>query len=345
MDKRLILSVAGSGKTAYVVNLLNKNQRFLIVTYTDNNYANIRERILLKFNGIWPTNVYVYTYFKLLSDLFYKPLFSCVHKYTGLEYNLKPPLKIRSDCWSFYVTKYNKFYSNRLAGLLSLPNYLPEVIKRLEKYFDYFIVDEVQDLAARDFNFLERLMTAHLNMIFVGDFYQHTYDTSSDGNVNKSLFENEIKYKDRFRKQGIKVDEETLRKSWRCPESVCVFIRTKLGIKIESERSDESSFIGIIDDEQKINEIIGDPTIIKLHYQNSLKYGINHKNWGDSKGEDCYEDVCVLLNKNTYKAFMNETLNQLSPSTRNKLYVAITRSRHNVYFIEENKACKFMKEV
>ena len=57
--------------------------------------------------------------------------------------------------------------------------------RRLEKYFDEFIVDEIQDIAGRDFSFLEQLMTANISMLFVGDFYQHTYDTSRDGNANK----------------------------------------------------------------------------------------------------------------------------------------------------------------
>ena len=51
------------------------------------------------------------------------------------------------------------------------------------------IIDEIQDIAGRDFSFLEQLMTANMNMLFVGDFYQHTYDTSRDGNTNKNLFD------------------------------------------------------------------------------------------------------------------------------------------------------------
>ena len=32
MDKRIILSVAGSGKTTYIINHLNEEKNFLIVT-------------------------------------------------------------------------------------------------------------------------------------------------------------------------------------------------------------------------------------------------------------------------------------------------------------------------
>lgn len=46
-----------------------------------------------------------------------------------------------------------------------------ELKLRLEKYFDEFIVDEIQDISGRDFNFLEQLMSTNINMLFVGDFF------------------------------------------------------------------------------------------------------------------------------------------------------------------------------
>lgn len=34
------------------------------------------------------------------------------------------------------------------------------------------------------FSFLEKIMETDVNMLFVGDLYQHTFDTSRDGNEN-----------------------------------------------------------------------------------------------------------------------------------------------------------------
>ena len=65
MDKRVIFSVAGSGKTTYIVDSLSKNKRSLIVTYTQGNYQNLCQKISKKF-GLWPDNVFVMTYFKFL---------------------------------------------------------------------------------------------------------------------------------------------------------------------------------------------------------------------------------------------------------------------------------------
>ena len=42
MDKKLVLAVAGSGKTTEIINRININDKAIIVTYTDNNYKKSR---------------------------------------------------------------------------------------------------------------------------------------------------------------------------------------------------------------------------------------------------------------------------------------------------------------
>ncbi len=59
------------------------------------------------------------------------------------------------------------------------------------------------------------------------------------------------------------------------------------------------------------------------------------QNWGASKGEDHYHDVCIVLNKNSYNLFKAGELHKLNPKTRNKLYVACTRARGDLYFISD----------
>lgn len=60
-----------------------------------------------------------------------------------------------------------------------------DISERIEKYFDFFCVDEVQDFAANDFNLLCQLSKMDVEVLFVGDFFQHTFDTSRDGNIQK----------------------------------------------------------------------------------------------------------------------------------------------------------------
>ena len=131
-----------------------------------------------------------------------------------------------------------------------------------------------------------------------------------------------------------------LARSWRCGHGVCDYITDNLGIEIRSNRKTRNDtsviFVSGVDEAKQILE---DDKIIKLHYWKSRSYGVDHRNWGETKGEDKYQDVCVLLNKKTMEKYHAGQLSKLAPSTRNKLYVAITRARGNVYLIDESM-CK-----
>lgn len=80
---------------------------------------------------------------------------------------------------------------------------------------------------------------------------------------------------------------------------------------------------------------------VKLFYQSHQKYQCYSKNWGASKGEDHYNDVCVILNNTTLKQFNSGKLDELVPQTKNKLYVACSRAKGNLYFISEKLLKKY----
>jgi DNA helicase IV len=343
MDKRVIFAVAGSGKTTYIVDNLNYEKRSLVITYTIANYNNLRRKITEKFDGKWPENITLMTYFSFLYRFCYKPFLSYKCKAKGLllnheivqeEQDRKRKQGVKMDKSEFYMTTGRYFYYNRLALLLQ-KCCLEDINKRIETYFDEFIIDEVQDIAGRDFTFLECLMSADVGMLFVGDFYQHTFDTSRDGNANSTLFDNKERYKAKFENKGFIVDDTTLISSWRCGTRICEYISANLGIAISSCNSNGNVSIEHIADDCLAQSIIDDGEIIKLHYRNGHKSGAGHRNWGDTKGEDCYQDVCVMLNKTTAEKRRTGKLHNLPPQAKNKLYVAITRAHGNVYLVDE----------
>lgn len=334
MDKRVIFAVAGSGKTTYIVNSLTIDKRSLIITYTNGNYDNLSRKILEKFNGIWPENVTLMKYFPFLYRFCYKPFLADRCRAKGIIFESNPSRRWTQNQRAYYLTQSGYFYSNRLSAFLETVGAVGDIRGRIETYFDELIIDEVQDLAGRDFTFLEHLMEANVNMLFVGDFFQHTYNTSLDGNVNKNLFTDRGKYEKRFIDKGVIPDTKALLNSWRCCKAVCDYISQNLGIAINSNRTEDAE-IRFISDQDERTRILSDSSIIKLHYQNSAKYGPGHKNWGDTKGEDCYQDVCVMLNKETMKKYRAGRLSELAPSTRNKLYVALTRAHGDTYIVEE----------
>ena len=187
MDKRLILAVAGAGKTTHIVNSLTPEKRSLIITYTKCNYDNLLCKIAKKFNERWPKNVTLMRYLPFLYQFCYKPFLADIIRAKGITYN-DPPRGILNTKREYYISPQGYFYSNRLAYCFDKKDVIEDIKYRITKYFDEFVVDEVQDIAGRDFNFLELLMLMDTDMLFVGDFYQHTFDTSRDQNVNSSLF-------------------------------------------------------------------------------------------------------------------------------------------------------------
>lgn len=334
MDKRVIFAVAGSGKTTHLINRLNETDSFLLVTYTTNNVHNLRMGIIKKFT-YFPTNIKLLSYYSFLYGFCYKPFLNDVLKTKGINYEPNTNKYLKSDTREYYIDKFDRVYSSRISKLLLDTEEYKNVIDRISKYFNHLFIDEIQDFGANDFNLLKKISKANVEHTYVGDFFQHTFDTSRDGNVNTSLHNNFTKYIKEFEQMGLTPDSVTLSKSYRCSPTVCKFITDSLGIKIESHRSDETS-VEYIDNKEVASAIFSNSKIVKLFYQEHYKYDCFSRNWGDSKGEDKYFDVCVVLNKSTLAKFQKGILHELPPTTKNKLYVALSRAKNNLYLVPYN---------
>lgn len=342
MDKRVVFAVAGSGKTSRIIDSVEEDSRYLIVTYTDNNTRHLRNRIIKKLGKI-PEGVRVYSYFTFLYSFCYRPLCGYEVNTKGINFNYPLPKNAQRSLKStreHYIDKNERLFASRIAKLLIEFNVAPEVIERIEKFFDLICIDEVQDFAANDFNFICALANANVNMLLVGDFYQHTFDTSRDGNTQKNLHSCFSKYCKKLSSAGFKIDLESLSHSYRCSPSVCSFVENELAIEIQSHRNDQVE-VRLINDSQEIEDIYLNDSIVKLFYQKSNSYYGYTGNWGSTKGLDHFQNVCVVLNPTTFKAFESGQLDQLPPTTKNKLYVACTRAKGNLYFVSEKLLKKY----
>jgi DNA helicase II / ATP-dependent DNA helicase PcrA len=341
MDKRLILAVAGSGKTTHILNQLDKENRHLIVTYTRENIRNLKSGIERKFN-YFPENIKLYSLFEFLYSFCYKPFLGRIDKPNGLYWDFPPEftrrLPVRAP--SHFFTKDRRIYHNRLSKYLIRKSLVYRINARIEKYYDHFHIDEVQDFGGYDFDLLMHFTKLNIRLNWVGDFFQHTYDTSRDANKNKSLHSELDGYLNRFQAAGITVDQKTLIKSRRCPKAVTDFITIELGITIESHKEDKGR-VEYIEDPSQVEEIAQDNEIIKFFYKNHIKYSCYSSNWGKLKGADHFKDVCVVLNNTSLEYFKKGKLHELAPLSKNKLYVACSRANRNLYLVPEYLMEKF----
>lgn len=343
MDKRVVFAVAGSGKTTRLINELDLVKRVLLITYTESNCEEIRRRVLVKF-GYVPDNITVCTYFTFLNSFCYRPLLLMKMQTTGISFERPSEYSSRQtlQCRDRYVTKSGRIYHARIAKVLDVRGCIPALQRRLERYYDKVCFDEVQDIGGHDFNLLMQIVQANVEVLLVGDFYQHTYSTSADGSVNKGLHDSYERFKDALRFAGLIVDTTSLLRSHRCSASVCSFIRDKIGVDIHAH-SERATQVAVIADLSLAAELHAAPGTVKLFYQEHLRYGCFSQNWGDSKGRDHYQDVCVVLNTESWKRFSANTLAEMASSSRNKLYVACSRARGDLYVMPDTLLKAFKK--
>lgn len=340
MAKQLILAVAGSGKTTHILDKIDEQRRSLVVTYTHENHRNLEAGLVAKFGRV-PPHVTVLTYFSFLYGFCIRPFFSHEWKDRSFTWQLPPfrPMWKKNDP-RHYMNQGRYLYANRAAKLPQEFDAIPDIISRLERHYDQLLIDEVQDFASNDFNLLLAITKAKLDFWFVGDFFQHTFDTSRDGQTRASLHTSGLEYYIRqFHRAGIDVDQTSLDKTYRCSPSVCYFITETIGIPIASHRMDDSNVV-IVNNEAEALALANDPAKVMLFLNGYAKYGCRANNWGRCKGVNIYSDVCVALNPKTFKYFADGRVGDLPDETRHKFYVACSRTRGDLYLFPEKFVSK-----
>jgi hypothetical protein len=88
------------------------------------------------------------------------------------------------------------------------PGLLPDIRIRFARYYDELLVDEVQDFAGHDFNFLLELCRAEITVLCCGDFYQHTFDTAMTATLIQRCTTTSPRYEASFDAAGFAVDRD-----------------------------------------------------------------------------------------------------------------------------------------
>lgn len=358
MDKQIVLAAAGAGKTYYVANNFKKDERVILISFTNSNVDNIRQEVQRRFNGVVPNNVQIMTFdsfiyndlLKPIEPLFLSQNSSGVDVIFTPEEDPRKPSYVKKDNIRHYINTNNEYYVNRMGKLFLNHNKEKQklLISRLEKYCDAIYFDEFQDYNGFDFKVLKYFLEkTKLRIVAVGDIHQSclTPLRNSGNKIAKSPFY-KINCVDDLKKTvspKIDFDETTLEKSRRVPKAVCDMIQKKLGVSIRSKSKEEAS-ITYLTDVEDIHKIVVNAEIPKLIWdrRNSHPKGKNYVNWTYSKG-DTYPQSCIILTSTT--SITDNWKNISSPKTRNALYVALTRSKGNIYLITDTDYKKWRKYV
>lgn len=352
------LAVAGAGKTTWLGKQADPNKRNLLITYTNQNVANIKESVKNANKGLVPDNTEIMTYTKFLFYWLIKPHESYLKLESGeklkgkgmsiiepIEFDHSNPYNgyVRDKYVRHYIDKNGYYYVSRLSKLFIKQK---SVIKKaIENYIGMFVdriyVDEFQDFINDDYKLiLELVKGKNYDVYMVGDYYQSSVSNTNikGSGASKSPY---IQYEynefiKQIEKKKIKVDIKSLEKSWRCPPDTCKFIKTKLKINILSQQEHSNYGIKIVNEKDAI-DILKDDKIVKLLYKRNITgYDkLNNKNkWGYSKGST-FNDTCVVLTKKTSDFLLGSGKKGLiSTQTKHMLYVALTRASKNTYLMK-----------
>lgn len=357
MAKQVILAVAGAGKTYHICNTLDPEKRNLILSFTHENLRNIK-RELSKAHGAVPIKTTVQTFDAFLYHDFILP-YECTirerfeqycFKSKGITTNPSPlkgykkggkyipnPLYSSKTTLGHYINKDNRYYCDTLAELAIETDKKGELIaraaKRLNKFYDAVWIDEFQDFRKFDHELLMKMAKYLHDLVLVGDYYQHS--VSAVNNSGKPF--DKLSYKafvDYLTKEGFEVDCSMLKQSVRCSEDVCEFVSKKLNIAISSSGIHGGKVAWL--DEEQARQIINDSSVPKLVYNNSAECNFDSINWSYSKG-NTLDSACVILTKQL-ENLSDETFSAsgIPQSTINKLYVAITRARGDLYLVKKS---------
>ncbi len=360
MAKRVILAVAGAGKTYHICHKIDPNKRNLILAFTHENIHNIQKELCDAHGGV-PELTTVTTFDSFVYHHLVLPYEPSIAEHFGNSDFISrgictvdpPPMRIpgkggkmvpnphysTKDKLTHYITKRNQYYCATLSELVmqvkeKRKSLVKRAAARLNLFFDCMLIDEFQDFREYDYELIMSLAKQLKDVVLVGDYHQHSVSATNNSGKPFKKRTGDVSYDefvDELKNAGFEVDLATLNKSRRCSVDVCQYVSEKLKINIASHGENVGSIIWV--DENAV-AILEDQHVVKLVYKDAASYSFHAVNWSYSKG-DTMDAVCVILTDNFEKLADDKfTIKGISGSTINRLYVAMTRSRGNLYLMK-----------
>lgn len=360
------LAAAGSGKTTLLVKNaceVPSTEYVLMLTYTDSNEQEIKNKFYRENNGVIPKNVFIMSWFSFLLQHLIKPYQNYVtddnFEIKGLvmpdnetkdknkQQKYRPIYK--TNWKQYYFTKNQRILSEKIGELAfecnDKSNGLP--MKRLTNIFENIYIDEVQDLAGYDLELIRLFFLSKSNVILAGDPRQTTYLTNHNGNKNIGYRDGKIldylqnckQLKDKF-----SIDTNTLNHSWRCCEEICNYASTiSSGFsRMNSNANYQNKNCGVF--LVKKNDIRffceQNKNVKQLRWDKREKDVVSEipcVNFGESKGLT-FDSVLIYPTKEIEKWIEDHTI-QLKSTTKNKFYVAVTRAKYRVGIVWDKETC------
>lgn len=352
-NNKLIVAAAGSGKTTFLVDeaLKTTDQNVLITTFTEANETEIKNKLIEK-NKCVPGNVTVQTWFSALLQHGVRP-----YQNHFFSYDIKGMNLVSSQSAQYvkeiyvkkhYFDKQGKIYSDKISKFLLKCNEASQgkVIDRLSRIYSYIFIDEVQDLSGYDLEFLKLLFNSDISTLLVVDPRQGTYSTSNSAKNKQYSKSGILEFFQGV--SGIEIDDQMLTVNHRSIPAICD-LSNKLfpeHPQTQSGNTNSTDHDGVFLVKQKdVDHYLSQYQPMQLRDSRKKKVENNCPimNFGESKGLSF--DRVLIYPTDPIKKWLKNSESNLAPTSRSKLYVAITRAKYSVAFVydykdnEEIEAC------
>lgn len=334
----VIIAAAGSGKTTYLVKKaleLNDSQ-ILISTYTLSNEQEINKKFI-ELNNCVPHNVNIQPWFSFLLQHGVKPYQSYLfpQQIEGfiLVNSISAPYVKDSNIRQHYFSNGMEIYSDKVSKFLVKCNEISNgrVIDRLQRIYSHIFIDEIQDLAGYDLEFLKILFQSEINVLAVGDPRQATYSTN---NSSKNIQFRKSLIMDFFIKNFaiVSLDTDSLNVNYRCNSLICN-LSNEIYPDFPSTTSGNNDVTGhdgvFLVHPNSVNRYLAKFSPVQLRYSKSTEINSEYKvyNFGDSKGLS-FNRTLIYPTQPICKWLVNHNTG-LAQTSRAKLYVAMTRAKQS----------------
>ncbi|WP_404345259.1 UvrD-helicase domain-containing protein [Vreelandella venusta] len=368
MKNELIIASAGSGKTTKLVEKAIEKARagesVIITTFTEACEQEIRKKLIEEAAGYIPALITVQTWFSFLIRHGAKPYQDCitdkeitglilVSGKSGLRYINKNKQKIywgeKSDSYKYYFSNDGRIYSDKLAKFVVRCNEYTrgKVMDRISQCFDNIFIDEVQDLAGYDLEFLKLLFNCQSNVLLVGDPRQATYSTN---NAQKNAKYKKASIVNFFSDPTIEIntDETSLSVNYRCTSQICDY-SNNIYPKLPKAASGNNTVTGhdgvFVIEKSNVDLYLNEYEPVQLRHSSSTEVNPNYPvyNFGKSKGLT-FNRVLIYPTGPIYN-WLKDSTKELASTSRAGLYVAMTRAKYSICFVLTKKQIEALDNI
>lgn len=251
-----------------------------------------------------------------------------------------PKIMARSNIRAYFCRARN-VYGDRVSDLACELNARSggAVIRRLERIYAAILIDEFQDLAGYDLDFVELLFQSNIATIVVGDPRQQTFETTRSSKNKQFQGAGLHKWFAKIRKK-VEIEVEELTTSYRCRQEICDFgdrlfpnYSPTRSANNASTEHDGIFWLQLQDVPRYLDEFHPKP----LRWSETSKDApASSENFGAVKGAT-FDRVLIFPTALMLDYLGTSDHSKLKPGTLSKLYVAATRARQSVAFAVAKK--------